>query len=90
MVSIGFTNKDIEPTVEASQFLLHDLECPPQAITDKTVVIFHDRSIFTANEDQKTQWAVKIHIPLSPKRSVQVYIMVSDFTKECEGYSTYA
>ena len=55
MVSIGFLNKDNAPTSEAAQFLPDDLECPSSHQLERTVVFFHDESIFTANEDQKLQ-----------------------------------
>ena len=56
MVSIGFLNKDNAPTPEAAQFLPNDLECPSSQQLERTVVFFHDESVFTANEDQKLQW----------------------------------
>ena len=48
MVTLGFINKDNAPTIKTAQCLLSDLECHPTAILDKTVVIFHDESIFSA------------------------------------------
>ena len=74
MVGIGFINKNNAPTAKASQCLPDDLQCPPQAILDKTVVIFHDESIFTTNKDQQTQWGNEdIHVIKSKgKLRVQV------------------
>ena len=85
IVSIGFLNKDNAPTVEAAQFLPDDLECPSPHQLERTVVIFHDESIFTANEDQKLQWgSADMHV-IRPKGK-GAGIMVSDFIDEFNGY----
>ena len=85
MVSIGFLNKDNAPTVEAAQFLPDDLECPSPHQLERTVVILHDESIFTANEDQKLQWgSADMHV-IRPKGK-GAGIMVSDFIDELNGY----
>ena len=85
MVTLGFINKDNVPTIEAAQCLPSDLECPPTAILDKTVVIFHDESIFSANEDQRTQWGSADMHSIKPKGK-GAGIMVSDFIDEHNGY----
>ena len=46
MTAIGFLNKDNAPTSEAASCLLIDLHCPPPEQLKKTIVIFHDESIF--------------------------------------------
>ena len=85
MVSIGFLNKDNAPTSEAAQFLPDDLECPSSHQLERTVVLFHDESIFTANEDQKLQWgSADMHV-IRPKGK-GAGIMVSDFIDEFNGY----
>ena len=85
MVSIGFLNKDNAPTPEATQFLPNDLECPSSQQLERTVVFFHDESVFTANEDQKLQWgSADIHV-IWPKGK-GVGIMVSDFIDGHNGY----
>lgn len=85
MVSTGFLNKDNAPTAEAVQSLPNDLECPSSHQLERTVVFFHDESIFTANEDQKLQWgSTDMHV-IFPK-SKGAGIMVSDFIDELNGY----
>ena len=85
MVSIGFLNKDNAPTPEAAQFLPNNLECPSSQQLERTVVFFHDESIFTANEDQKLQWgSADMHV-IRPKGKA-AGIMVSDFIDEYNGY----
>ena len=60
-------------------------EYPPADIVEKTVVIFHDESIFSAKEDQHTQWGTSDTITIKPK-SKGSGIMVSDFIDEHNGY----
>ena len=85
MVSIGFINEDNAPTAEASQCLPEDLRCPSEEQLQKTIVLFHDESIFSANEDQGTQWGEKDNFAIKPK-SKGSGIMVSDFIDEFNGY----
>ena len=83
--TLEFINKDNAPAIKAAQCLPSDLERPPTAILDKTVVIFHDELIFLANEDQRTQWgSVDMH-SIKPKDK-GAGIMVSDFIDEHIGY----
>ena len=84
-IALGFINNDNAPSEEAAKSLPGDLECPPANVVEKTVVIFHDESIFNANEDQQTQWGTPdtIMIKLKGKGSG---IMVSDFIDEHNGY----
>lgn len=59
MVAVGFFNKDNASAPEAAQCLPDEFECPPAKQLERTVVILHDESIFTANEHQGTQWGSK-------------------------------
>ena len=52
---------------------------------DKTVVLFHDKTTFQANDDQTTLWAAKGTTIMRPK-SKGSGIMVSDFVSERDGY----
>ena len=62
-----------------------DLECPPDSVVEKTVVLFHDESTFQANDYERTQWGKKDNYMLVPK-SRGAGIMVSDFICEQDGY----
>ena len=84
-IALGFINKDNAPSEEAAKSLPDDLECPPADIVKKTVVIFHNESVFSANEDQHTQWGTSDTITIKPK-SKGSGIMVSDFIDEHNGY----
>ena len=85
MVSLGFINKDNAPTQEAAQCLPEDLRCPPKEQLEKTIILFHDESIFSANEDQGSQWGEKDNFAIKPK-SKGSGIMISDFIDEVNGY----
>ena len=85
MVSLGFINKDNAPTQETAQCLPEDLRCPPKEQLEKTIVLFHDESIFSANEDQGSQWDEKDNFAIKPK-SKGSGIMISDFIDEVNGY----
>ena len=85
MVGLGFLNLENAPTDEAKQALPTDLECPSQAILDKTIVFFHDKSTFQCNDDQPTFWGTKGTHIIKPK-SKGSGIMVSDFIDEHNGY----
>ena len=84
MTAIGFLNKDNAPTSEAASCLPIDLHCPPPEQLKKTIVIFHDESIFNSNEDQSVQWGTHDMVTIKPKGKGSG-IMVSDFITE-EGY----
>ena len=85
MIGLGFLNPSNAPTEEARAALPDDLQCPPQAVLDKTVVFFHDESTFQANDDQSTFWGIKGTHVMKPK-SKGTGIMVSDFVDEKGGY----
>jgi len=85
MVGLGFLNEQNAPTDEAKLALPGDLACPPQAVLDKTVVLFHDESTFQANDDQPSFWGTKGTTVMRPK-SKGSGIMVSDFIDEKNGY----
>ena len=88
MVALGFLNASNAPTEEAQNALPKDLECPSQAIIDKTVIFFHDESTFQCNDDQSTLWATKETTIIRPK-SKGTGIMVSDFICEQDGYLSF-
>ena len=84
-ITLGFINNDNAPSEEAAKSLPDDLECPPADVVETTVVIFHDESIFNANEDQQTQWGTPDTIMIKPKGK-GLGIMVFDFIDEHNGY----
>ena len=69
MVTQGFINKDNAPTIEAAQCLPSDLECHPTAILDKTVVIIHDESIFSAKHSGVVLTCIRLN------QSVKVLVL---------------
>ena len=85
MTSIGFINKHNAPTTEAAERLPEDLTCPSEEQLQKTIVLFHDESIFSANEDQGSQWGEKDNDAIKPKGKGSG-IMVSDFIDEFNDY----
>ena len=85
MAGLGFLDSSNAPAEEAKKALPDDLECPRQAILDKTVVFFHDKSNFQCTDDQPTFGGSKDMCVLRPK-SKGAGIMVSDFTCEQHGY----
>ena len=54
--------------------------CPSEEQLQEKIVLFHDDSIFSANEDQGSQWGEKDSHVIKPK-SKGSGIMVSDFTQ---------
>lgn len=85
MVGLGFLNPKNASTDEAKKALPSDLDSPPANVLDKTIVIFHDKSTFQANDDQPTLWATKGTNVMRPK-SKGSGIMVSDFIDEKGGF----
>ena len=81
---IGFLNEDNAPTPKPVQCLPEDLHCLPQEQLSKSV-IFHNKSVFCCNEDQRTQWGSKDMHAIRPKGKVSG-MMVSDFIVEQGGY----
>jgi len=81
MFGLGFLNEHNAPTEEAKLALPGDLVCIPQAVLDKTVVLFHDESTFQGNDDQPTFWGTKGTAVMRPK-SKGSGIMLSDFIDE--------
>ena len=84
MVGLGFINGANAPTEEAKRALPVGIE-PRQERIDKTVIFFHDESIYHVNEDQPSFWGDSNTHVLRPK-SKGAGIMVSDFVEEREGY----
>ena len=85
MAAIGFVNEDNAPTPEAAAALPNDITSPPEEQREKTIVIFHDESIFNANEDQSTMWGTEDQHFVRPK-SKGAGIMISDFVDERNGF----
>ena len=52
MIEEGFLHPDQAPTPEAFPC---DVPLPSSEVREKTVIIFHDESTFSANDDQSTQ-----------------------------------
>ena len=84
MVALGFINKANAPTEEVKHALLVGIEQQQERI-DKTVIFFHDESIYHVNEDQPSFWGDSNTHVLKPK-SKGAGIMVSDFVEEREDY----
>ena len=80
MVGLGFINGANAPTEEAKRALPVGIE-PRQERIDKTVIFFHDESIYHVNEDQPSFWGDSNTHVLRPK-SKGAGIMVSDFLEE--------
>ena len=85
MIGLGFLHPDQAPTPDAQKAFPTDVPLASSAARSKLVVIFHDESIFNANDDQTQQWGVKGEGMLRPK-SKGSGIMVSDFIEERAGY----
>lgn len=47
------------PSEEAKKALPDDIVYPSQAVLDKTILLFHDKSTFQWNDDQSTFWGTK-------------------------------
>ena len=56
---------------EAKTSLPTDFKCPTPEIVEKTVITFHCESIFSANEDQRTQWETHTIKPKSKGAGIQ-------------------
>ena len=82
MIKIGFLHFTNAPTENA---LPSNIDPPTLERCSKTVVFFHDKSTFMANEDQPTQWGMKGEKMIKPK-SKGAGIMVSDFVDEHNGF----
>ena len=65
---LGFlSERHNAPTEKAKKVLPNDIHGPPQEVADKTIILFHDESIFQLNEDQPTPWAEKGTSVMQPK-----------------------
>lgn len=81
MVGLGFLRPDNAPTEDAKNALPSDLHTPSIDRVEKTVIFFHDETIFHVNEDQSRQWGEKgTHVV--QHKSKGRGIMVSDFVCE--------
>ena len=56
VVEVEFLHPSEAPTPEATSAFPSPVPLPMSYIRDKTVVLFHDKSTFQANEDQTTMW----------------------------------
>lgn len=81
MVKIGFLHFTNAPTESSQKAIPTDVDPPTLVHRSKTVVFFHDESIFSANEDQNHMWGTK-----GQKINKGSGIMVSDFIDEFHGY----
>ena len=77
MVKLGFLHFTNAPTEDAVKALPADINSLTKERHSKTVVFFHDKSTFTANEDQPTQWGTKGE-KIRKKKIKGAAIMVSD------------
>ena len=73
------------PTDEAREFFPEDIEPPSAEQVAKNIIIYHDKSIFNANEDEQIQWGTADQHFVRPK-SKGSGIMVSDFIEEKAGF----
>lgn len=85
IIAVGFLHPDQAPTPDAQKAFPTDVPLASLAMRSKLVVIFHDESTFSANDDQTLKWGVKGEGMLRPK-SKGSGIMVSDFIEERTGY----
>ena len=84
MVKLGFTNAPTENAVKCLPADI-DIDSPTNERRSKTVIVFHDESTFTVNEDHPTQWGMKGDKMLK-KESKGAAIMGSDFIEEHNGF----
>ena len=85
MVALGFLNSVNASTPEAALSLSKDIDTPSAEKIAKTIILFHDKSMFQANDCERTQWGERGEHMLVPK-SRGAGIMVSDFISEQDGY----
>jgi len=58
-VKIGFLHFTNAPTEEAQKAVPANIDAPTLERCSKTVVFYHDKSTFQANDDQSLQWGKK-------------------------------
>jgi len=85
MIKLGFLNILNAPTDESRKAIPTDIEPPTAEKREKTVFIFHDESIFHANDDQVLKWGLKGDRILK-KKSKGAGLMVSDFVDNKHGF----
>lgn len=85
MVTAGFLHPDHAPTPEAARSFPSHVALASLETREKTVVFFHDESIYYVNEGQQMVWGKKGEHVLCQK-SKGAGIMVSDFVSEKCGY----
>ena len=73
------------PTDKAQLYFPEDIEAPRDEQVAKSVIIFNDKSIFNAKEDESVQWGTLNQHSVRPK-SKGSGIMVSKFIEEKGGY----
>ena len=59
MVKTGFLHFTNAPTESSQKTIPTDVDPPTLERQSKTIVFFHDESIFSANEDQNKIWGIK-------------------------------
>ena len=89
MTKIGFLHFTNAPTENSVKAIPTDIEPPLVDQREKTVILFHDESTFSANEDQNIMWGVKGQKFIKPK-SKGAGIMVSDFIDEKSGFLAFS
>ena len=76
--------------VPRKQFLLTCVDLPLQDQRDKTVVLFHDESTFSSNDDHNIMWGVKGQKVIKPPKSKGAGIMVSGSIDEFNGFLAFS
>ena len=85
MIVCGMLTPGDAPTDEVRQSFPTDIEAPTQERASRIIIIFHDESIFHANDDETVQWGTEDQRFVRPK-SKGAGLMVSDFIEETGGY----
>lgn len=75
MITCGMLTPSHASTDEAQLYFSEDIEAPRDEQVAKSVIIYHDKSILNANEDESVQWG-----------TLNQHIMVSEFIEEKGGY----
>lgn len=87
MIKLGFLHFTNAPTLEAA--IPTDIEPPTADKREKTIFIFHDETIFHANDDQTFKWGQKGE-KIMKKKSQGAGYMISDFIDDQNGFLHYS
>ena len=85
MITCGMLTPSHAPTDKAQLYFPEDTETPRDEQAAKSVIIYNDKSIFNAKEDESVQWGTLNQHFVRPK-SKGSGIMVSKFIEEKGGY----